>query len=218
MEVVGAGAPSSVGKPSPSSLPGGFYGNKVTSGTRNTPSCLPGAPWPVRWGPQTASRDQVLICLSHSQCWVGGEGPGGELQAPLRKGEVQLSLEKQLLGSGADRIIFPHHGPVLSPPCLEPWFPTRVCGGACSVGPPHKCLACFSDLEQTLFASPPPLLCAPSWDEMIWWGVESTGSGFGSGFKSIPVAGQSWNSGSLNFHSFGHTWSSAFGLPWWLRG
>ena len=162
MEVVGAGAPSSVGKPSPSSLPGGFYGNKVTSGTRNTPSCLPGAPWPVRWGPQTASRDQVLICLSHSQCWVGGEGPGGELQAPLRKGEVQLSLEKQLLGSGADRIIFPHHGPVLSPPCLEPWFPTRVCGGACSVGPPHKCLACFSDLEQTLFASPPPLLCAPS--------------------------------------------------------
>ena len=53
MEAVGWGwgLPSSVGKPSPSSLPGGFYGNKVTSETRNTPSCWPGAPMPVRWGP-----------------------------------------------------------------------------------------------------------------------------------------------------------------------
>lgn len=88
MEAVGAGAPSSVGKPSPSSLSGGFYGNKVTSETRNTPSCLPGAPWPVRWGPQTASRDQALICLSHSQCWVGGKGPGARL--PSGKGRFSF--------------------------------------------------------------------------------------------------------------------------------
>lgn len=130
---------------------------KTTSGARNTLSFWPGAPWPVRWDPQMASRDQALICLSHSQ----RRGRESTLQASLRKGKGRPSLGKQLPGSGADRAVFPHQGSVLSPPCLEPWFPTSVCRGARSVDPPRRCLACFLGLEQTQFSSP-PLLCAPS--------------------------------------------------------